>query len=105
MADLANPTHGRGIARHPRDQAAPRGTRSGSRPRVVVCSNTRLLREGITAVAEDGPMDIIGTVEPGDAPAMVAAQCPDALLLDAGAVDGRRLPRLLKEVSPDLRIV
>jgi DNA-binding NarL/FixJ family response regulator len=106
MTDLANPPHGSGIPRPPRDRAASRGTSKESRPRVVVCSDIRLLREGITlAVTQDGPLDVVGTAEPEDSPAMVAAQRPDVVLLDAGVAGGHGLPRLLKEVSPDLRVV
>lgn len=107
MPDLANPPpQGNAIPGHPRDLAALRGTWNGLRPRVVVCSDTRLLREGITlALSQDGPMDVVGAVEPENAPAIVAAQRPDVVLLDAGVPGGRGLPRLLKKVSPDLRIV
>jgi DNA-binding NarL/FixJ family response regulator len=73
---------------------------------VVVCSDIRLLRDGITlAVAQDGLMDVVGAIEPEDAPAVVAAQRPDVVLLDASVAGGRGLPRLLKELGPDLRIV
>jgi len=78
----------------------------GPRRRVVICSDTRLLREGIAlAVREGGPLDVVEAVDPKDCPAMVAAQRPDVVLLDANVADGRQLPRLLKEVSPDLRVV
>ena len=106
MADFANTPRGSGVPRHPRNQAAPRGTLTQSHPRVVVCSDIRLLRDGITvALAQDRPINIIGAVQPEDAPATVAAQCPDVVLLDAGVAGGRGMPRLLKETSSDLRVV
>jgi two-component system nitrate/nitrite response regulator NarL len=106
MADFANPPRGSGVPLYPRSQAAPRSTLRQSPPRVIVCSDIRLLREGITfAVAQDRPMNVIGAVQPEDAAATVAAQSPDVVLLDAGVAGGRGMPRLLKKFSPDLRVV
>jgi CheY-like chemotaxis protein len=94
------------IARPSCVQARLHKARRGPRRRVVICSDIRLLREGIAlAVRERGPLDVVGAVEPKDCPAIVAAQNPDVILLDANVAGGRQLPRLLKEVSPDLRVV
>src|SRR5215203_5917358 len=86
----------------------PRGNRTtnGFRLRVVVVSDICLLRQGIVAaVAQDSPVDVIGADEPEDAPATIAAQRPDVVLLDAGVAGGRGMLRLLKGLSPDLRVV
>src|SRR3569832_1687412 len=83
-----------------------RAISSGPRPRLVICSDVRLLRDGITlAVTQDGRMDVVGAASPEDAPATVVALHPEVVLLDASMAGARGLPRLLKEVSPDLRLV
>lgn len=106
MAEVDNPPSSSGVVQHPRVHETQPGSGNGPRPRVVVCSDICLLREGIAlAVARDSPFDVAATAEPEDSLAIAAAQCPDVILLDAGVVGGRELPRMLKEVCPDLRIV
>jgi DNA-binding NarL/FixJ family response regulator len=90
-------------AADPRHQGQPKNRRS---PRVVVCSDTRLVHEGISlALNQESGFDVVGQVQPEAAPAMVATLRPDVLLLDAGVVGGRELSHLLKAASPELRIV
>lgn len=82
--------------------------RDGSqlRLRVVVCSHIRLLREGISlALAQDELIDVCGTVDPAASRTKVESLSPDVLLLDASVDAGRKLPSILREVMPKLRIV
>jgi DNA-binding NarL/FixJ family response regulator len=92
--------------RDSRHQGQPHPAKKIRSPRVVVCSDTRLVHEGISlALNQVSGFDVVGQVQLEGAPAMIATLRPDVLLLDAGVVDGRELSHLLKAASPELRIV
>lgn len=77
-----------------------------SRTRVVVCSHSRLLREGVAlALAEAKLIDVRGTFDPTNSPSALERMGPDVLLLDAGADAPCELPGILRKVMPALRIV
>jgi two-component system, NarL family, nitrate/nitrite response regulator NarL len=106
MVELCNPSQSGAIPQPLRAHGPLHDSKNRSCPRVVVCSDIRLLREGITlAVTQSGILEVVGAIEPEDAPALAAAQRPDVILIDAGVAGGRALPRLLKGVTPDLRVV
>lgn len=54
-------------------------------------------------LSRDGTVDVVGAAEAADAPAEIAALCPDVTLLDAGLAHGLSLPRLLKRLVPGIR--
>jgi two-component system nitrate/nitrite response regulator NarL len=106
MAEIANSSHGSDTTFHPCDRSVTPGAPRGSRPKVLVCSDIRLLRDGITlALGQAGLLHVVGAVEIEGCLDMVARQRPDVVLLDAGIASGRELPRLLKQVRPDVRVV
>jgi DNA-binding NarL/FixJ family response regulator len=93
-------------AANPRHQGQPHPAKNRRSPRVVVCSDTRLVHEGISlAMNQESGFDVVGQVQPEAAPAMVATLLPDVLLLDAGVAGGRELSHLLKVANQELRIV
>lgn len=76
------------------------------RVRVLVVSDTRLLRDGIAlAIRHKRCLESLGATEAVDAPAVAASRRPDVVLLDADAIRARDMPRLLKELVPGLHIV
>jgi DNA-binding NarL/FixJ family response regulator len=97
----------KGTSPHPYCRApARRAPVNGPSLRVVVVSDIWLLREGVAlTVATGDRLEIAGTSDAIDAPALVAAQHPDMVLLDAGTVGGREMLRQLKELAPGVRVV
>jgi len=77
-----------------------------ARPRVFVVSDICLFREGIVSgLSRARTVEVVGATEAANAPAAVAALCPDVALLDAGLAGGLALPRLLKRLVPGIRTV
>ncbi len=93
-------------ARNRPGKRLPGGAPNGQCRRVVVVSDIRLLREGVALVlARCEGLHVAGSADAAGAPALVAAQRPDAVLLDAGVAGGLKLPLLLRDVLPGLRVV
>ena len=103
MAEGSNAPGGNGARKRPGKQQPPSGASDGQCRRVVVVSDTRLLRDGVAlALARCGVLHVVGSADVAEAPALVIAQRPDAVLLEAGGAGGLELPRLLRDVLPVL---
>jgi DNA-binding NarL/FixJ family response regulator len=106
MAEGSNAPGGNGARKRPGKQQPPSGASDGQCRRVVVVSDTRLLRDGVAlALARCGVLHVVGSADVAEAPALVIAQRPDAVLLEAGGAGGLELPRLLRDVLPGLHVV
>lgn len=91
----------------PQDRAALQGSLgNGPRPRTLVISDIRLLREGLMlAIRQNGRLEVVAAAETAEALATAVSQRPDVVLLDAGATGGREMPRLLKDLIPGVPVV
>jgi DNA-binding NarL/FixJ family response regulator len=80
--------------------------RSQERPRIFVISDIRLLRDGIVLdLSRCESLEVIGAADGTEGLARVAAESPTVVLLDAGVAGGLAVPRRLRQLVPELRIV
>ena len=95
---LAVPTSGT-LAEPPSGAPEP-ANQSSQRPRLIVASELRLLRDGLAeALARQADMRVVSVAsDAGEVRAAVRAHAPDVLLLDAGLAGSLALAR---EFAPD----
>lgn len=107
MAAAGDAPSGRTDARdRPSKRRARDGAPNGQSRSIGIVSDVRLLREGVALVlARCAGLHVAGSADAAGAPDLVAAQRPDAVLLDAGVAGGLELPRMLRDLLPGLHVV
>lgn len=75
-------------------------------PRVYLVSDTRLFREGLSAMLRrEGRLDVVGDAAFANALDEIGDLAPELVLLDMTGPESLRIPRQLHLLMPDLRIV
>lgn len=76
--------------------------------RVLICNRHTLFREGIKALLQGGPIEIVGETRSARRVLHLAAQLrPDVVLMEASTTDltGAEATRRIKEILPKVRIL
>ena len=85
---------------------APAERSRTSRSRIFIMSDVRLYREGVAmSLSRNETVDVVGIGAASDSFAQMSQLRPDVVLLDSSLVDGHALPRRMREIVPQLKVV
>jgi DNA-binding NarL/FixJ family response regulator len=76
------------------------------KPRIIIISNVRLYREGVgLSLARNDTTELLATGDSDQAYSLIGELRPDVILLDSLLIDASALPRRMREIAPQLKIV
>ena len=85
---------------------APAERSRTNRSRIFIMSDVRLYREGVAmSLSRNETINVVGIGAASDSFVRMSQLRPDVVLLDSSLVDGHALPRRMREIVPQLKVV